>query len=100
MEDKLLYKHIILYILLLLLPVVAFSGFIQISILEKIRQNYTYQLENRMIYCANDLEEVFSSLDTVRTNVIYSRRPPRGQKAHRKKNCILRNRQILCRMKL
>ena len=72
MEDKLFYKHIILYVLLLLLPVVTFSGFMQISILEKIRQNYTYQLENRMIYCANDLEEVFSSLDTVRTNVIYS----------------------------
>lgn len=72
MKDKLLYKHIILYVSLLFLPVVAFSGFIQISILEKIRQNYTYQLENRMIYCANDLEEIFSSLDTVRTNVIYN----------------------------
>lgn len=71
MKDKLLYKHIILYISLLFLPVVAFSGFIQINILEKIRQNYTYQLENRMIYCANDLEDVFNSLDTVRSNVIY-----------------------------
>lgn len=72
MKDKLFYKHIILYISLLLLPVVAFSGFIQISILEKIRQNYTYQLENQMISCANNLEEVFSSLDTVRFNVINS----------------------------
>lgn len=71
MKDKLLYKHIILYISLLFLPVVAFSGFIQISILEKIRQNYTYQLENRMIYCANDLEDVFNSMDVVRSNVIY-----------------------------
>lgn len=70
MKDKLFYKHIILYASLLLLPIVAFSGFIQISILEKIRQNYAYQLENQMIGCANDLEEVFSSLDTVRTNVL------------------------------
>ena len=71
MKDKLFYKHIILYALLLLLPVVAFSGFMQISILEKIRLNYAYQLENRMIGCANDLEGVFSSLDTVRVNVVY-----------------------------
>ena len=71
MKDKLFYKHIILYVLLLFLPVVAFSGFIQISILERIRQNYAYQLENQMIGYANDLEEIFSSLDAVRTNVIY-----------------------------
>ena len=71
MKDKLFYKHIILYASLLLLPVVAFSGFMQISILEKIRLNYAYQLENRMIGCANDLEGVFSSLDTVRVNVVY-----------------------------
>ena len=71
MKDKLFYKHIILYVSLLLLPIVAFSGFIQISILERIRQNYAYQLENQMISYANDLEEVFSSLDTVRANVIY-----------------------------
>lgn len=71
-KDKLIYKHIVTYVLLLILPIIFFIVFMQISILEKIRKNFIYQLEMQVIQNAGDTENIFSNMDAVATDVAYN----------------------------
>lgn len=72
MRNDVLYKHILTGVLILLLPVVVLTGFIQTSILKRMKESYVYQLENQVMYHVNDMEQVFFSLDSVTTNIAYS----------------------------
>lgn len=72
MQNKILYRHILTGVLILLLPVVVLTGFIQTKILNRIRESYVYQLENQVMYNVNDMEQVFFSLDSVTTDIAYS----------------------------
>ena len=68
MKNEVLYRHILTGVLILLLPVIVLTGFIQTKILGQIKDSYIYQLENQVMYNVNDMEQIFYSLDTVTAN--------------------------------
>lgn len=49
MKNEVLYRHILTGVLILLLPVIVLTGFIQTKILGQIKDSYIYQLENQVI---------------------------------------------------
>lgn len=59
-------------VLILLLPVIVLTGFIQTKILGQIKDSYIYQLENQVMYNVNDMEQIFYSLDTVTADMVYN----------------------------
>ena len=72
MKNEVLYRHILTGVLILLLPVIVLTGFIQTKILGQIKDSYIYQLENQVMYNVNDMEQIFYSLDTVTTDMVYN----------------------------
>lgn len=70
MKNKALFKQVLFYLALLLLPLLALMSFIQISVLEDVRQSYIYRLEKQALQNANEADRMFMGLDMIMSEIV------------------------------
>lgn len=70
MKNKALFKQVLFYLVLLLLPLLALMSFMQISVLEDVKQSYVYRLEKQVLQNANEADRMFMGLDMIMSEIV------------------------------